>query len=187
MKKIYFMFCLLLVGTITLTASPIKTKAADSACYFCPNDSVYIWSSDSKETKNCNKVSISTQEKCIDENIADEDDFIGTVSCGGTGFEFHRSLPNFTSTIYDILKIITPVIIVITGMLDMLKAVSAQKEDDIKKSQQKFVRRLLAGAIVFLVFVIVEAAIHFVAQGDDANNAMKCVNCFLQGAENCKN
>lgn len=116
---------------------------------------------------------------------ATEEDFIGNYSCGNTCFEFHKSLPNFTSTIYDLLKVITPVIIIITGMLDMFKAVSAQKEDDIKKAQQKFVRRLIAGAVVFLVFVIVETVVNTFVEKTDAQGAMHCVNCFLGGAENC--
>lgn len=120
-----------------------------------------------------------------DNRYATEEDFIGNYSCGNTCFEFHKSLPNFTSVLYDLLKIATPVIIIITGMLDMLKAVSAQKEDDIKKAQQKFVRRLLAGAVVFLVFVIVETTVHAFVENSDATNAMHCVDCFLGGAKNC--
>lgn len=117
---------------------------------------------------------------------ATESDFIGNETCGGTGFEFHPSLPNFTSTLYDLLKIATPVIIIITGMMDMLKAVSAQKEDEIKKAQQKFVRRLLAGVVVFLVFVIVETVINTFVESTDATGAMQCVNCFLSGGP-CNN
>lgn len=118
-------------------------------------------------------------------DYATECDFIGNLSCGGTDFQFHKSLPNFTSTIFNILKIITPVIVIITGMLDLLKAVSAQKEDEIKKGQQKLLRRLLAGAIVFLVFVIVETVIHMFAEAGEAENAMDCVDCFLNGSSYC--
>ena len=120
-----------------------------------------------------------------DDRYATADDFLGNLSCGGTCFEFHKSLPNFTSTIYNILKIATPIIIVITGMLDLLKAVTAQKEDDIKKGQQKLLRRFLAGAVVFLVFVIVEATVHMFAENSEAENAMDCVDCFLNGANYC--
>ena len=120
-----------------------------------------------------------------DNSYATECDFIGNLSCGGTDFQFHKSLPDFTSTIFDILKIVTPIIIVITGMLDLLKAVSAQKEDDIKKAQQKLIRRLLAGAVAFLVFVIVETVIYMAAESTEAQNAMDCVNCFLNGSSNC--
>ena len=112
---------------------------------------------------------------------AQESDFIGTYSCGNTCFEFHKSLPNFTSTIYDLLKIATPVILIITGMLDMFKATAAQKEDDIKKAQQKFIKRLIAGAIVFFVISIVQLIVGFIS-GDQG--IMSCANCFINGVDN---
>ena len=36
------------------------------------------------------------------------------------------------------------------GMLDLGKAVMAQKEDEIKKSQQTLLKRIIAAAVVFL-------------------------------------
>lgn len=125
-------------------------------------------------------ISAETQE-----GLAEKNDFVGNLTCGNPNNEkevirFHENLPKFTSRMYDFLKIVTPVIIIITGMLDIVKSVTAQKEDEIKKAQQKFIRRLLAGAVVFLVFLIVEAVINFVAT-DDVNNATDCLNCFLNG------
>ncbi len=120
---------------------------------------------------------------------AEESDFVGNLTCGNSNkdkevIRFHESLPTFTSRMYDFLKIMTPVIIIITGMLDIVKAVTAQKEDDMKKAQKKLINRLIAGSVVFLVFVIVETVINFVAT-DDVDNAIDCVNCFLNGAKNC--
>ena len=115
----------------------------------------------------------------------EQSDFVGNLTCGNSAnntevIKFHENLPIFTSRMYDFLKILTPVIIIITGMLDIVKAVTAQKEDEMKKAQKKFVNRLIAGAVVFLVFVIVETVINFVAERDTAD-AMNCVNCFLNG------
>lgn len=117
------------------------------------------------------------------------DEFVGNLTCGNSAgdtevIRFHKSLPEFTNRMYDFLKIITPVIIIITGMLDMGKAVIAQKEDEIKKSQKKFVNRLMAGAVVFLVFVIVEFVIAFVAD-NETKDAMDCVDCFLRDTSSC--
>ena len=123
------------------------------------------------------------------EGLAEESDFVGNLTCGNSAndkevIRFHESLPTFTGRMYDFLKIMTPVVIIITGMLDIVKAVTAQKEDEMKKAQKKFINRLIAGAVVFLVFVIVEFVINFVAD-DQTENALDCVNCFLNGAENC--
>ena len=123
-----------------------------------------------------------------------ESDFVGNLTCGDSavvdgqvvrGIRFHENLPKFTNSLYDILKIATPVIIIITGMLDVLKSVTAQKEEEIKKAQKKFLNRLLAGAIVFLVFMIVETIIAMVIP-DDSDSAMNCVKCFLNDYKVCK-
>ena len=105
-----------------------------------------------------------------------KDSLLGNLSCGNTSFQFPKTLPNFTNIIFDLLKIATPIIIIITGMLDMIKAVSAQKEDEIKKAQQKLLRRLLAGAVVFLIFVIVEIVIHTFAESNDAQSIAFCAS-----------
>lgn len=189
MKKIRIIFVLLLIFMGTILVSPINVHA-EKKCYYCPDLGDYRWMDpDDYEwtDKNCDNgrlmSGINSEEVCF--GLGSESDFIGNLTCGETSFEFHENLPNFTSTLYSILKFGTPVIIVITGMLDMLKAVSAQKEDEIKKSQQKFLRRLLAGAIVFLVFFIVEAVINFVVDSTESKNALDCVNCFLKGADEC--
>lgn len=148
----------------------------------------YQYSKTGTSNSSCNDMNISTNVSNnvnIGDGYAKEENFIGNLSCGGTEFQFHKSLPNFTNIIFDLLKIGTPIIIIITGMIDMLKAVSAQKEDEIKKSQQKLLRRLLAGAVVFLVFVIVQTVIHTFAENEEAENAWDCVDCFLIDSDSC--
>jgi len=74
------------------------------------------------------------------------------------------------------IQIVVPFLLIIWGMLDLGKAVVAQKEDEIKKGQQIFVKRLVAAAIVFFVVVIVQLVITLVA-GDDG--VMGCVKAIL--------
>ena len=84
-----------------------------------------------------------------------------------------------------VLEIVTPLLIIVLGMVDLLKAVIAQKEDEIKKGQQTFVRRLIMGALVFLVFVLVQFIIGFVTNvlnEKSTNDTMwSCTNCFING------
>lgn len=84
-------------------------------------------------------------------------------------------------SIITILKIATPVLIIIFGSVDLIKAVAAQKEDDIKKGWQTFIRRLLVGAIVFVVWFVVEAAIGIVAPHNENESMWDCVDCFVTG------
>lgn len=55
----------------------------------------------------------------------------------------------------NIICIIVPIIMIIMGTMDLFKAVTAGKDDDIKKKQQTLIKRIIAGVIVFLVPTIV--------------------------------
>lgn len=91
-------------------------------------------------------------------------------------------IANAVHTIVLVIQIAVPVLLVIFGMLDLFKAITAQKDDEIKKGQQMFIKRLISAAIIFFVIAIVKLLISFAA-GDDNQNIMTCANCFLNGAE----
>lgn len=103
------------------------------------------------------------------------------IQCGDSFIPYIA--PQIVRIVFIILQIATPIIIIIFGMLDFLKGVIAQKEDDIKKGQQTFIRRLAIGALVFLVFLFVEIIIGFVAPKSENQNMWNCVDCFING--NC--
>ena len=58
--------------------------------------------------------------------------------------------------IINLIRFGVPILLIIFGMLDLGKSVMAQKEDEIKKGQQLFVKRLISAAIVFFVVTIVQ-------------------------------
>ena len=103
------------------------------------------------------------------------------VQCGDNVIPY--AAPQIVKIIFTILQIATPIIIILFGMIDFLKAVIAQKEDEIKKGQQTFIKRLILGALVFLVFFFVEIIIGFVAPKDENQSMWNCVDCFING--NC--
>ena len=63
---------------------------------------------------------------------------------------------------YDLIKIATPIVMVLFATIDLAKAVTAGDEGQIKKAQSHCIKRIFAGVIVFLVFVIFEFAIQLV-------------------------
>lgn|SRR5574344_2097694 len=104
------------------------------------------------------------------------------VSCGnGMLSDIDSLLPNIVSTLVNLVKVAVPIILIVFGMLDLGKAVAAQKEDEIKKGQALFVKRLIAAAIVFFVFFIVQIVFNLVAPKNDTSNGniWNCVNCFV--------
>lgn len=59
------------------------------------------------------------------------------------------------SFILGIIQWVVPIILIVLGTFDLVKAVTAGKEDDIKKGQQTLIKRVIAAIIVFLVPLLV--------------------------------
>jgi ABC-type spermidine/putrescine transport system permease subunit II len=57
-------------------------------------------------------------------------------------------------------KIAVPVIIIGLGMLDFSKAVLASKEDEMRKAQSTFIKRVLIGVTVFFVPTIINVLMY---------------------------
>lgn len=97
-----------------------------------------------------------------------------------------QRIPEVVSTIITVIKIAVPVLLVIFGMLDLFKGLSAQKEDEIKKGQQMFIKRLISGALVFFVFIIVQLIVSLAAGGEngESKTIMDCADCFINN--NCE-
>lgn len=87
-------------------------------------------------------------------------------------------IPETVSTVINVIKIVVPVLLVIFGMLDLFKGITAQKEDEMKKGQQLFIKRLISGALVFFVFIIVQLLVSFAAGGEN-QTIMDCADCFI--------
>lgn len=102
---------------------------------------------------------------------------LNTVSCGEiTGIP--KGIPATTKIIYLLLQIGVPIVLVIFGMVDLMKAVTAQKEDEIKKGQQVLIKRVVSAVIIFFVFAIVKALASMLA---DSASVGECLNCFIKG------
>ncbi len=112
-------------------------------------------------------------------NVLDTINTKSTYTCGSAGIEFGGMLPNAVSLIIKAIWIIVPILLVIFGLLDLAKAVMAQKEDEIKKGQQTLIKRVIAAVIVFFVIFIVQTVVRFVSGEDDT--VMSCFNCFVNG------
>ena len=101
------------------------------------------------------------------------------------GVVIDSKIPNTVHTVIVAIKIAVPVLLVIFGMLDLGKGVIAQKEDEIKKSQQIFIKRLITAAIIFFVVSVVQLLVSFVS-GDEPG-IMNCASCFINGVDSAGN
>ena len=62
----------------------------------------------------------------------------------------------FIGILLDIVIIAVPIVLTVMGSLDFARAVIASKEDDIKKAQGTFIKRLISAAIIFFVPFVVK-------------------------------
>ncbi len=99
-----------------------------------------------------------------------------SVSCGSLG-NIPSALPKVTSIIYNIIRIGVPILLVIFGMIDLVKGIMASKEDEMKKGQQIFIKRLVAGVLIFFVFTIVKFVISLAS--DDSPSLISCTECLI--------
>lgn len=135
-------------------------------------------------TSNKPQTSNEYDDPTINSNVTPLSPDFDTYSCGGsylTGIP--TRIPKLTKFIYIFLQILVPIAIIILGSLDLLKAVGGQKEDEIKKGQQVFIKRLVGAAIVFFVFAIVKFAISLVS--DNSTSIINCMDCFLKNNDSC--
>lgn len=130
---------------------------------------------DISDCASCGCVLNQKKDACIYSNYTKD-----TVSCGNNmASDIPKLLPQVISIIYNIIQVAIPVLLVVLGLMDFMKALSAQKEDNMKKSQQLFVKRLISAAIIFFAFAIVKLVISFVADGNNSD-IMDCAECFIK-------
>ena len=69
-----------------------------------------------------------------------------------------------------LIQIGIPILLIVLGTIDLGKAVIASKEEEIKKAQQMFIRRLIYAVAVFFVVTIVTLVFSlFSTTGKDSN------------------
>ena len=80
-------------------------------------------------------------------------------------------LLNITHLIYKAIQIGVPIILIIVGMFDMRKAITQQKEDEIKKAQSLLVKKAIAAGLVFLMFSLVQLVVSVVSPDTTASGS----------------
>lgn len=104
------------------------------------------------------------------------------VSCGNVT-DIPRKIPELTSMAITLVQIAVPVILVVMGSMDLFKGITGQKEDEITKGQQVFIKRLIVGALIFFVIVVAKLLISIVAD-TSSTDIIECIDCFLSNSCN---
>lgn len=103
------------------------------------------------------------------------------IKCGDA-FDIPQELPKIISFVINFLKIVTPLILIVVSIIDLVKALAASKDDEIKKVQNTLVRRIIAAVLIFFIITIVQFIIGKVAEDDQESlNVSDCLTCFING------
>ena len=100
------------------------------------------------------------------------------VSCGDAR-DLPDRLPSIISFVFNFIKIITPLILIFTSILTLIKAIGNQKDDELKKAQSSLIKKIIAAALVFFIMQITQFVIFKVAESADVGNMSSCFSCML--------
>lgn len=81
------------------------------------------------------------------------------------------------------IKIVVPLLLIITGMITMAHAVMEKDEKAIKSAQNLLVKKVIAAVIVYLVITLTGVIVNLVS-GPDFKGCAKCA--FSPFSEGCK-
>lgn len=104
----------------------------------------------------------------------------GCMKCGDALIP--NKLVVFSAKLIGFIQIIVPIIIIVTGMIELLKAIIASDEKKMDESKGSLIRKFIAGIAIFLVFVIVKFAFNLLGNVT-ANEYLNCATCFIN--EDC--
>lgn len=101
------------------------------------------------------------------------------IRCGDAT-DIPAYLPRIISFAINLLKIVTPIILVLTSAISLIKAITANKEDEMNKAKNSLVRRIAIAALIFFTITITQFVLDKVADdGTERNNISKCLNCLM--------
>lgn len=73
---------------------------------------------------------------------------------------------NVVKLILTIIQWVIPIVLILMGTIDLVKAVTQGKEDDIKKGQKTLITRAIAAVLIFLVPIIVSVIMGLIGSNE---------------------
>ena len=100
------------------------------------------------------------------------------VKCGDA-YDIPSEAPRIISLVIVVFKTGAPLILIIAGMITLIKAILANKDDEVRKAKSALVRKIIAAVLVFFVVSIVQLLISLVADEKEIGSFTSCLNCFM--------
>ena len=96
-----------------------------------------------------------------------------------------KGLPKFTNVIYKLVKVIVPIILIVMGMVDFLKAVLASDEQQMDTNPKNFMRRIGVAVLIYFVMTSVQLLVKVIG-GNNQKSISSCFNCFINSEKKCE-
>ncbi len=103
-----------------------------------------------------------------------------TINCGADIVPIPVATAKIMHNAYILLKIGAPLILVVMGLADFARAVFGSSDDDIKKKEKRFIKRIISAVLVFLVLSIVEFIFTLLTNAG-FSDATACIDTILNG------
>lgn len=141
-------------GEITITVTETTDKYKEY------KEDIYSIGDIKEEDKQSNKNYGKSKTINLNENTYGGRDFGGggqviPIKPSGTGETTCQSLfeglEDELQKIFNAIKVVVPILVIVFSSLDFAKAIFGGSEDDVKKSQVKFAKRLIVAFIFFLL------------------------------------
>lgn len=104
------------------------------------------------------------------------------LSCGSgneIAYDIPVIVPRLVSYFIVILKTVTPVVLIFVSMIQLIKAIGSQNEDEMKKAKSSIVKKLIAAVLIFFVISIVQFVIKQAADDSEQSSLQACMTCFI--------
>ena len=112
------------------------------------------------------------------------------VACG-TGVNAVTGIPTFVPRLISfaiaLMRVLIPVILIITGTIEMFKSIISGNQDNIAKGKKKIIGKFVGALLAFFVISFVTNIVKLIARGDEKSVAKACFNCFLNNRCNDTN
>lgn len=103
-------------------------------------------------------------DECEDTECDKIKSFLGDEGDDGKNYDPNRdgkpSIRYYLDNIMSYVRIIVPILIILLGTIDFAKAVLAGKEDEMRKSQSDFAKRIIIGVAIFFVPLLINIVLN---------------------------
>ena len=93
------------------------------------------------------------------------DFFLIADACEGLG-----PIVSVVKSLFNIIKILVPIALLIMGVIDLAKAVLASDDKEIKAAESKLVKRAIAAVAVFFAVTLVDVIMGIVGKGEEGSD-----------------